>query len=93
MRIGNRMLAAMKARDAADTLSDELWEVLDKEHTIENMTKWKAALAVYQKAGDLLDDLEDKCEQLIIKHRKAILKLHEQECKNCPWDGWTIFDS
>ena len=27
----------------------------------------------------------------IDKHRPTLLALHAEECKNCPWDGSTIF--
>ena len=30
-------------------------------------------------------------EELISKHRGIIKDLHAKECKNCPWDGHTIF--
>ena len=26
-----------------------------------------------------------------LTNKKAIIKLHKKECKNCPWDGYTIF--
>ena len=26
-----------------------------------------------------------------LTYEKAIIKLHKKECKNCPWDGVTIF--
>ena len=26
-----------------------------------------------------------------LSHEKALIKLHKKECKNCPWNGHTIF--
>ncbi|KKL76789.1 hypothetical protein LCGC14_2041420, partial [marine sediment metagenome] len=26
-----------------------------------------------------------------LTYEKAFIKLHKKECKNCPWDGCTIF--
>jgi hypothetical protein len=46
---------------------------------------------VYNKTYDVYKKAWDAYSKAIIKHLPEIELLHKQECKNCPWDGHTIF--
>lgn len=47
--------------------------------------------AAYDKAETAHDKARAVLEKVIQANMPAIEKLHAKECKNCPWDGKTIF--
>jgi len=36
-------------------------------------------------------EADTKLIKVSLKYRQEIEDLHEEECPNCPWNGWTIF--
>jgi tetratricopeptide (TPR) repeat protein len=78
-----------KARDACDKARaayDKAWAARDKAGAACDKA-WAAydkAWAAYDKAGAARD-------KAVSDHRAEIEALHAKECKNCTWDGWTIF--
>ena len=44
-------------------------------------------------AGKACNEAGKAFDDAILRNLPAIIKLHEEECPNCPWDGRTIFPS
>ena len=41
----------------------------------------------------LVREAIDECRRYDLSCEKAVIKLHKKECKNCPWNGETIFSA
>ena len=88
--------AYYKAGDAYNKAGDAYIKVRDAYYKARNAfdKAWNAyhkAGDAYNKARDAYYKARDTYDKAIVEHLPEIELLHKQECKNCPWDGRTIF--
>lgn len=83
-----KYVEAARAHDKAEKDSVKAWLAHEKSRYYDSCDKawltYSKAEQAYYKTMRLYKEAEKSCQD-------EILKLHAQECRNCPWNGETIF--
>ena len=74
---------AWQAYDQARQVAEQAWQAYDQARQVAEQA-WQA----YGQARQVADQAR---QAALIAHQVEILTLHAKECKNCPWNGRTIF--
>lgn len=76
-KLPDAIIAARRAYDQATLAFYQVKETADR--------------VLYNRAWQAVEKARDEYNNCYTANLSLIKKLHEQECPNCPWDGWTIF--
>lgn len=62
----------------------------------DELVEYDEAWAEYDEAREKYAEVREKCDVLwadgaLLKHMPGLVRLHKEQCPNCPWDGKTIF--
>ncbi len=84
---------ALSKYEEAWKKSEEVWKKSDGSRSKyeEAWKKVEEALSKYEEARSIDVKALNQFKEALIKSEDEIWLLHEKECKNCPWDGYTIF--
>ena len=86
-KAGEACVKAWKVcREAGETYYDEAWEAYDEARRVS-----KEAGEAFEEAGEAYEETRKAFVEARKVSQPIIELLHSAECRNCPWDGKTIF--
>jgi len=85
-RLPRPLVEAIKAYDGAIKALDEARNALD-----EDKNAYGDAKKAYDRAWEACNRTVDACYEVLKVCEPELIKLHEELCPNCPWNGSTIF--
>ena len=88
-KLPKEVVEAYKARDEAYKAWDEAHKAWDEAYN----KAWDEAYKAWDEADKARVEAYKARDEATEKYKDKIEALHRVECKNCPWDGRTIFSS
>ena len=92
-RLPPKLISAREDCDKALEALDKAWEALDKAGEARDKARedYDKARKALNKAWEALDKARGAYYKILTACMPELIKLHEELCPDCPWDGETIF--